>query len=647
MTVPTTPRLLALVLASAVLAACGGSSGSDDISNPIPPTTELTLTGDSSAQTGDAVGIVATLPAGSYRSFQWTQTAGPTVPLLADKTTGVGFDAVEAGNYRFSFTATLTNGNTLSKDFSLDVSSDTAAKAQMRLDRSVSEGAEFSLRLNATGISSVSGWSFRQLSGPSASLQTSQSSPVLFVTAPKVSSDAVMVFEGSVETNVGTLKDRVYVAVQDRPEVTSPYFCAEDGESCATSTPRTRVYAYQGSSPYASRLADCVYSNQLDDSDLCTINNLPPIGLNNQEPTVNQIMDRVLVSHDWMGERFKTFLTSLDPNSDFKHLLRATTAIVIAHDIRPSFYWALTGAIYLDPDSLWLTPAERDMINEQPDFRAGFGSELQFLVPWRYVKDNDYAFSSTDPQARQSRTLAELEADLGSLLYHELTHANDFMSQTKLALGLNGNSIFVDAALASPVLSTQLSTTSPLLSAEMAELAQVSFFGETASAAQRAYQPGDVSGFFFPDRANDFYNYASTREDLAMLFEETMMKLRYGIDRDVAVTSLPSNPSSANDYIVDRGQRNRIAVSQVRSRALTAVQGVLPDAYSQAQAMLNTLTPLEFCAGKGWVDNLDPANCAGAAAFSVSAQSLAEAPRSAPLPSNQRRSVMPPLPKSQ
>ncbi len=590
-----------------MLSGCGGG-GSSGVSDVVTqPVTELTISGDSQALTGGAVGLVATLPQGSYRQYSWTQLSGPTVELLSAGTAGIGFDASQAGSYQFRFTATRSDGSTLSKDASLTVTDTSAPQAQLRVDRAVSEGAEFSLRLNATGISNVSGWSFRQLSGPSATLETSSSEPVLFVTAPQVSGDAVMTFEGTAQTDAGTLTDTAYVVVRNRAEVTSPYFCNGSGDNCATTSPLAYVRPYRSDSPYASVLANCVYSNQLTANNLCTINTLPPLGLNTDTPSVDAILDRVLVSNAWMGERFAYFLENLDPNDDFKTLLGATTAIVISSDVRPSFYWALTGTIYLDPDSLWLTPAERDLINEQPDYRAGFGDDLQFVMPWRYVKDDAYAFSSTDPQARQTRTIEAMGLDLGSLLYHELSHANDFMSQAKRQAGLSGSDTFLTAATNPPLLSDQLTNGYPLQSNEMYGLGQVRFFGDNADVTQQGYLPSDVAGFFFPDRANDFYNYASTREDLAMLFEETMMKLRYGIDRDIAVTNNPASPTSSNDYLVYRGQRNRIGAANIRPRALFAVQNILPQVYDDAAALLTGLTPTELCSNEGWLDNLTPA----------------------------------------
>ena len=148
-------------------------------------------------------------------------------------------------------------------------------------------------------------------------------------------------------------------------------------------------------------------------------------------PSVDDIMDRVIVSHQWMGDQFKKFLENYDFNDDFKNLLRATTAIVISYDIRPSFYNPTSAAIYLDPSDLWETPEQRDTINQAPDYRAGFGAELQFEMPWRYVKNNDYAYFYYPIRLRLSRSLADAEYSFASLLYHELAHANDYFPSTR------------------------------------------------------------------------------------------------------------------------------------------------------------------------------------------------------------------------
>ena len=65
------------------------------------------------------------------------------------------------------------------------------------------------------------------------------------------------------------------------------------------------------------------------------------------------IMQRLVVSHDWMGQRFKEVLDILP--AEILQLMSGVTAVVIDDDIRPSYYTNWTGAIYLDPANLWLT----------------------------------------------------------------------------------------------------------------------------------------------------------------------------------------------------------------------------------------------------------------------------------------------------
>ena len=314
-------------------------------------------------------------------------------------------------------------------------------------------------------------------------------------------------------------------------------------------------------------------------------------------------MDRVVVSHQWMGDRFKDFLVNNDDNNDFKRLLRATTAIVISYDIRPSFYWAATGAIYLDAENFWLTPQERDTINEAPDFRTHFGNDLQFSMPWRYVKDNQYANRYFSKEQRVTRTSNDGFYRLASLLYHELAHANDFFPSTEWFTH-NEQTRILDAATNTSFESDKLSISLPLQSQKMRDLAQVSFSGETANTTQNSYQPVDIKAFFSPDTANDFYAYSSLFEDYAMLFEEFMMQNRFQVFRDVAITNNPTGDNiSAQDYIVTWGQRGRIGEENIKPRVAFSASRVLPE-FDSNSALTIVPKPIDMTEGKDWLENL-------------------------------------------
>ena len=136
-------------------------------------------------------------------------------------------------------------------------------------------------------------------------------------------------------------------------------------------------------------------------------------------------MNRVLVSHAWMGDVFEQFLLTLDPSGDVRRLLNGVTAVVIGAHVRPSMTYFVTGAIYLDPDDLWLLPAQRDVIDEQPDYRSSFDVGLRYSGPWRYVLNGEYAWYSYAASARATRALDDVHYSLIRVLYHELAHASD------------------------------------------------------------------------------------------------------------------------------------------------------------------------------------------------------------------------------
>ena len=287
-------------------------------------------------------------------------------------------------------------------------------------------------------------------------------------------------------------------------------------------------------------------------------------------------------------------------------MTRALSAIVISHDIRPSFYWGLTGAIYLDPDGLWLTPEEQATVDTAPDFRAGFGDDLAFVMPWRYVRNNEYV---TLTPTSGVRTIEDIRYRKAALLLHELAHANDFLSPARVAAADPSRAI-LDIAVGGIIPSTQLYYISPLQSQMMLGLGQVSFQGATASELQKSLSPSDIAGEFSTDAASDYYNYSTTREDFAMLFEEAMMLYLFGIDRDVSVTNKPESGAPCADYVVEWGVRNRVLDPQVRDRAVRVIGDALPEAQALVeQHLMGEDPPTPMIAGQDWCSNryLDPA----------------------------------------
>lgn len=583
------------MLFTVVLSACGGSSNEPVTNYPTASIVQL----DEVQNINQSVDLLLHFPSDSVSQINWEQTSGEPVLLLAKSSKVVSFTPTQAGNYSFTVSFILNEGveQTLTKTITVN---DEHHKLTTRLSHEALAGNKVSFRSHLPSTIDANTLKWKQIDGPRVALtnESSDGELALFFDAPQVEFDTIISFEASATDSESNTIYRDQVAVLVEP-------AAEIGSNAYFSDRKASVFVFNRQSPYADALINCVYSNTLTSS--CTLSQTPLLAkeVNNTSvtPSIESIMDRVVVSHQWMGDRFKDFLMNNDANDDIKNLLRATTAIVISYDIRPSFYWAATGAIYLDAENFWLTPDERDTINEAPDYRANFGQELQFTMPWRYVKQNAYASQSYSKSERVTRTAEEALYRLTSLMYHELAHANDFFPSNEWYVH-NSEQRVLDAAASTTFESDELAISFPLNSQEMRGLAQVSFTGESANQTQKNYLPADIEEFFSPESASDYYAYSSLREDYAMLFEELMMQSRFNVIRDVAITNQPSGENiSTADYIVTWGQRGRIGDDKLRDRVLFTASRVLPEFDSQT-AMNLVSAPIEMLEGSNWLENL-------------------------------------------
>ena len=608
-----------------LLTGCGGGSSGGGVgpapNNPAPPSPVpvpdsqpaaplatqdgLVIYGDASIVTGQSIGFAIVAESDQdLRNIQWTQTSGPeALTLLADHTQAVGFDVAVAGQYTLAIQATTVSSQQLSTNLQFTVSQDPMPASSVRLDHEATERGRVSLRTVSNIATPISEIIWTQIAGPTAQdILFSEASAasgepdnqVLVFNAPAVENDSAIVFEATTRYTDNTEStDTAIVLVTNDTINADGYF--PNNNLIVTSS----MFSFNQNSPHASALESCVYNNNI--AQTCSFGRLPLIGQESQSPTIQNILDRTLVSHAWMGERFEQYLTTSAAGPDMLLLLRAATAVVISYEVRPSFYWAATGAIYLDARNFWLTPEERDTLNEQRDFRSDFGNDLAFIIPWRYVKNNEYYPSGSYPiQQRLNRTFSDLEASISWLMYHELGHANDFFPPSRWASLFSSDdplSFFQDNGATSDIVPSAY----PLNSNELKALAQVSFAGETASATQRAYRADDIEMFFKADKSPSYYSYSTTREDFATLFERFMMSYRLNAGADVGILE---DPDTNPDLIVTWGQRHRISEPLIEPRVKFAVESILPNLnVDLIQASLPE--PILMDTNLDWFENLN------------------------------------------
>ena len=603
-----------------VLSACGGGSGGgadppvSGAPADLPPLSAQCVSGAVARFEAEplAVGrsselhLVGCRPI-TLQRIRWSFEGPSVLAPLSARSASVSVTPTQAGAHRATLRYTDDLGRSQSASFELNVAPKDLPRGLLtRGEPSAWSGDRLSLRAWPQGYGEAelvgAGWRWERVSGPEVELSDAGTARVL-LTAPTVTQDQLLVLRATLTLAGGaSVSDEFRLLVQPPPQPAADPLFGDANRA-------TRTLPWLEDGPWSAQLARCVYNPALRKSgdNLCTLGELPLLGQASASPSVESILQRLLVSHDWQAEVFERFLREQDESGDLRRMLAATTAIVIGGRVRPSFYWSATGAIYLDASYLWLTPEQRDSVSEAPDPRSSYGQELSYSSPWRYVKDNRHATPARPVTERAGRPLEEIRVELGRLLYHELAHANDFLPPRRHASLPAGSRVY--QAVANDTPSQTLQERLPFFSQQMVGLGKVLFFGESASPEQRAYSPEQVVQFFSQDRVNDDYSYSlpsgSTvpREDAAMLVEEALVQLRYGVLRDFGIVPRVATGESSADKPLVWGQRGRIGEPALRARLELVLAELMP--WLPAAELQRLQPPLLLRAGLSWGDNLD------------------------------------------
>lgn len=363
---------------------------------------------------------------------------------------------------------------------------------------------------------------------------------------------------------------------------------------------------YYPNGPYADVLANCVTAQSAQFS--CSLKTLPFLASENFQPSIDAVLARLVVSHRWMGERFEQALQHMP--ADVLHLFKAVTAVVIADDIRPSYFATMTGAIYIDPALLWQTQQEKaifQLFAQQTQTVTG-DQPLGFRSWSRYVANGSEALMEFSLVDDSERSINEVIYPLAALLFHELAHANDFFPPEYVVLEDQNLSVYQVASLQKGRRASDLLYEfSPLNSDLLKHFAQVMYLHLGMFNAEDLSMPAsDIGAEFDLHPANDDYAFVHQFEDAAMLFEATMMHFHFQLSRDIAYLDAPAIKQGAecNDYKIAWGMRNRFARDEIKQRAQMVTEALLPNA--EWPAYFASLGPPEYLPnGVGWCESVD------------------------------------------
>ncbi len=364
------------------------------------------------------------------------------------------------------------------------------------------------------------------------------------------------------------------------------------------------AFPYRKNSPYASILKECVLIGTVAES--CNVDQMPFIGDGATTPSVDDVMDRVLVTNKWMGQRFEDALRNAADNT-LLTLFSSITSVLIGSDVRPSFYIATTAGIQIDANYLWVTEQEKSSVSVREDERADYGKDLQFQFIARTADTTGERLTpyfSLEQSAE--RTVEQMQLPLYRLLYHELTHANDFMPRHKIP-DVNPDISLYDAIseIRSEWLSASFISQYPKTSSVLELLAEVRFGGQQATEEQMSMTASDVGEQMHADGAMQFYSYYSEHEDLAQLMESALMAYHFDARINVGFVQKPeATPAPCSEYLVSWGQRNRLGESLVNLRSRAAAALLLNDTQAIEAYLDNELGLSEpMSSGVDWCQN--------------------------------------------
>lgn len=354
------------------------------------------------------------------------------------------------------------------------------------------------------------------------------------------------------------------------------------------------------STAYAQALQECVYADKADKS--CVINRLPLIGMTTNQITVDDVLDRTLYTHAFMAVAFKQVLERLNP--EVLQMFGAVNAIVLSNSINPSFYLSTSGAIYLSGNYFWSNYDEWVVSQSAKDERDSYGVNLQFTTDHDYLK-NKKSISSRAEEDR--RSYDEMVMPLARLLFHELTHANDFFPKSVyLGSAIDSGKTYQKIAFERFTQGQLVSSNQPtrLTSTKLWHLGDVLFHGETATAEDRSSLAVEVADEFKNERAVDMYSFSTEREDLAMNAESLLMKYYYDASRYIVFIKYPQTnfvPPKNYDYPIVWGQKDRVLAPEIKKRALYAVENDLGKAVrDRVETKVKGAGPIEIPSLTPW-----------------------------------------------
>lgn len=374
---------------------------------------------------------------------------------------------------------------------------------------------------------------------------------------------------------------------------------------------------YNDTSPYKSILKDCYRG---DRTSACTFSQLPLLGQLGGTPTIAQIMDRVVVTHDWMGVRFEQYLSLLP--AEALTLYKPVSVISIGSENGGVNYNAITARMSIGPEYLWLTTDEKKALSADGGSSNG-GSrprdELQFLVRNIYEKDG---LGFNNRASADERELDDIFTIFARDMYEALAFAANFFPASTYTVDRPLAAPFVifdevidndNEVVTGPLYANAFLTTPTSL---LTDIANVYYDDLPARDNQKLLTAADMGGRFEGEGKPTFWSHNRQVNDVQTLFTLGMLKYKHGTSINVMFLE---GTNDNDDAIIGYGVKNRLAAALVAPRAKFVMEKILGSSTELDeffQAGLGQATPIQTGTTYGsLLDTLYPFRLSNTAQF--------------------------------
>ncbi|MBY0415477.1 MAG: hypothetical protein K2Q18_14995 [Bdellovibrionales bacterium] len=338
------------------------------------------------------------------------------------------------------------------------------------------------------------------------------------------------------------------------------------------------IILYNENQPNAKGLKKCAFVDTKQYS--CLFLESPFIGHQKEKVTIKDVMNKTMASRKSYLETFENVLKMMPEETLM--MFGPVNAVVISDRINPSFYSFDSGAIYISSSYLWKTAEEKELSSAKKDFRDDFGSTINFSEEADYYKNGESLYKSVK---QTTRTEIDLAPILFKVLFHELSHANDFFPRSfYISDDVNVSKTYSEMASDRLDDGYLLSQKIRLSSALLERTSEILYFGKDPNDIELNMNPRYVVREFIEGDASDLYAYSNPREDLAMLVENNLMFYYFGYSPVTIFIKYPKAnfkvPKNYKKPILG-GVKNKIAAPLVKERSKSVLTMIFGADYAE------------------------------------------------------------------